>query len=186
MLDAKIVELFFERNESAIKETEKKYGKYLYKIAYNILRDKQDCEESVNDTYLAAWNSIPPQKPQTLSRYLAKLTRRISIDKLRTSKRCRRIPTEYTLSLSELDEVVSSENDTESEAELNLLIECINEFLKGINDTERNLFVGRYYFCDSVKELAKYCGVTETNAKTILSRTRSKLKEYLIKEGFEL
>lgn len=186
MQDEKIVELYWQRNESAINETQEKYGRYLFKIAYNILSDNEDSEESVNDTYLAAWDSMPPQKPAVLSTYLAKLARRISIDIFRKRNRDKRVPSEYMLSLMELQDCISAGNTTEEEVELRVLANAINEFLKALPDTARDLFIGRYYFCDSLKEVSRYCGVSESKAKNVLFRTREKLKIHLAKEGFKL
>ena len=186
MQDEKIVELYWDRNEAAIRETQDKYSKYLHKIAYNILSDQEDCKESVNDTYLAAWNSIPPQKPNVLSAYLAKLTRRISIDMLRKRNREKRIPSEYSVSLNELDTDISSGNTTEADFEITLLANVINNFLRELPENARNLFVGRYYFCDSLKDVSRYCGVSESKAKNTLFRVRQNLKKHLEKEGFKL
>ena len=186
MQDEKIVELYWQRDESAISETQAKYENYLYKIAYNILSDKEDSNESVNDTYLAAWNSIPPHRPNVLSTYLDKLTRRISIDIFRKRNRIKRQGSEYALSLNELNDCLSSDNSPEKDYETKLLGEVINAFLHTLSDDARNVFIGRYYFLDSVKDVAKYCGISESKAKTLLFRTRNRLREYLEKEGFTI
>lgn len=186
MQDEKIIELFWERNDNAIKETQDKYGNYLYKIAFNVLSDAEDSKESVNDTYLAAWDSIPPQNPSALSSYLAKLTRRISIDILRKRTREKRVPSEYIVSMEELEYTLVSGDSVEQEADVNHLAELINGFLKELPETARNLFIGRYYFSDSLKEVSRYCGVSESKAKSLLFRTRQKLKTYLEKEGYYL
>jgi len=186
MDDEQIVSLYWEREESAISETERKYDRYLTKIAYNILYDREDSRESVNDTYLAAWESMPPHRPSVLSAYLAKLTRRISIDRFRLKTRQKRIPSEYMISLSELDECVSGGNPTEEIINVKLLSDAIGVFLRTQSPEVRTAFLGRYYFLDSVKEVAAYCGMTESKCKTLLHRTRLGLKEYLRKEGFEL
>lgn len=186
MQDEKIVELYWQRDESAIRETRDKYGAYLHKIAYNILSDAEDSYESVNDTYLAAWNSMPPHKPSVLSTYLGKLTRRISIDIFRKRNRQKRQATEYSVSLNELGDCLTDGNTPENEYEVKLLAECINTFLRTLSEDARNTFIGRYYFLDSVKDVAKYCGMSESKAKTLLFRTRNSLREYLKKEGFEL
>ncbi len=184
MQDEKIVELYFQRDESAITYTQEKYDQYLYKIAYNVLANTEDSKESVNDTYLAAWNSIPPHRPQVLSTYLGKLTRRISIDIFRKRNRIKRQGSEYAVSLTELSECVSNGNTPESELEIKALGEAINTYLGTISADARNIFIGRYYFLDSVKDVAKYCGISESKAKTSLHRTRKGLGEYLKKEGF--
>lgn len=183
MQDEKIVELYFERNELALKETEVKYGKYLFKIAFGILSDKSDSEESVSDTYLSAWNSIPPQKPSVLSTYLAKLTRRISIDIFRKKNSKKRAASQYTLSLSELEDCIKSTENTEDNMENKELAAAISTFLRTLSKESRTLFVCRYYFCDSLKDAARHVGVSEGKAKSVLYRTRLKLKDYLLKEG---
>ncbi len=186
MQDERIVELFFDRNEEALKETEKKYGRYLYKIALGILADKSDSEECVSDTYLAAWNSIPPHKPQKLSVYLGKLTRRISIDILRRKTSIKRGGTQYELSLNELEDCVKSASTVEDDMENKELGEAISRFLRTISKENRCLFVERYFFCNSLKVSAKKLGISEAKAKSSLYRTRLLLRDYLIKEGFEI
>ena len=186
MEDEKIVSLYWQRNESAIKETEEKYDRYLTKIAYNILSNHEDSRESVNDTYLAAWNSMPPHKPSVLSTYLAKITRRLSIDIFRHRNREKRKGSEYAISLSELGDCVSGGNTTEEIINVKLLADAIGIYLRTLPEEARTLFIGRYYFLDSLKEAAAYCGMTESKAKSLLHRTRLGLKEYLIKEGFDL
>ena len=186
MEDEKIVDLYWQRSESAIRETEIKYDRYLTKIAYNILADVEDSRESVNDTYLAAWNSMPPHRPGVLSTYLGKLTRRISIDCFRRRTRQKRGGSEYELSLSELGDCVSGGNTTEEIINVKLLADAIGIFLRLQSEEARNAFIGRYYYLDSVKEVAAYCGMTESKCKTLLFRTRVALKEYLREEGFEV
>ena len=186
MEDEQIVSLYWQRSESAIRETEQKYDRYLTKIAYNILSDHEDSRESVNDTYLAAWNSIPPHRPSVLSAYLGKLTRRISIDIFRCRNREKRKASEYALSLSELGDCVSAGNTTEDMVNVKLLADAIGIYLRLIPEEARNAFLGRYYYLDSLKEVAAYCGMTESKAKTVLYRTRQGLKDYLKKEGFDL
>ena len=160
--------------------------RYLTKIAQNILNNYEDSRESVNDTYLAAWNSMPPHRPSVLSTYLAKLTRRISIDIFRGRTRVKRQGSEYALSLQELGECVSGGNTTEEILNVKLLADAIGIYLRTLSPEARNLFIGRYYYLDSLKEAAAYCGMTESKAKSLLHRTRLGLKEHLRKEGFEL
>lgn len=186
MQDAEIIELYWSRDESAIKATQDKYETYLTKIAYNVLADTQDCQESVNDTYLAAWNSIPPHRPAVLSSYLRKLTRRISIDIFRRKHREKRQASEFALSLTELEDCIPAASTPEEELETQLLARTINTFLHSLPADARHLFIGRYYFLDPLKEVAAYCGMSESKAKTTLFRTRCRLKEYLQKEGFDL
>ena len=186
MNDDAIVALYWQRDESAITVTQEKYNAYLMKIARNILNDTEDSEESVNDTYLAAWNSMPPQKPVVLSTYLGKITRRISISMFRKRNADKRRGGEFALSLDEMEEVFTDHMEPEKEIETKLLGELLNQFLRSLKPDERRTFIGRYYYMDPLKEVAAYCGMSESKAKTILFRTRVKLKEYLKKEGFVL
>lgn len=186
MEDELIVDLYWNRDEDAIGKTQEKYDRYLTKIAYNILANAEDSRESVNDTYLAAWDSMPPHRPAVLSTYLGKLTRRISIDCFRGRTRAKRVPSQYAMSLEELGECVSGGNTTEEIVNVKLLADAIGMFLRLQSDEARNLFIGRYYYLDSLKEAAAYCGMSESKAKSLLFRTRIALKEYLEKEGFSL
>lgn len=186
MQDEQIVELYWSRSEDAIKETDRKYGRYLTRVAYNILANTQDSEESVNDTYLYAWNSMPPQRPGALSSYLAKITRRVSIDIFRRKNRDKRKGSEYALSLSELEECISAGGGPEEVINAQQLGAAINTFLRKQSEEIRNVFIGRYYFLDPVKTVAQYCGVSESAAKSMLHRTRGKLRDYLKEEGFDL
>lgn len=183
MEDSQIVSLYWQRDEVAIDHTEKKYGQYLTAIAYNILADREDSHESVNDTYLAAWNSMPPQKPQVLSTYLGKLTRRISIDLFRKRTSQKRGGSEYALSLEELGECIGS-NSTEEALDAQLLSQAIAGFLQTLSPEARNVFLCRYYYLDPVKKIAGYCGISEAKVKILLHRTRQGLWEHLQKEGF--
>lgn len=184
MEDEQIVTLYWERSEQAISETEKKYDRYLEKIAHNILNNIEDSRESVNDTYLAAWNSMPPHRPSILSAYLAKLTRRISIDRFRYRTRGKRVSSEYALSLSELSDCVSGGNSTEEILNAKLLADAIGVYLRLQSREVQAAFLGRYYFLDPVKEIAAYLGMSESKVKSMLYRTRLGLKEHLEKEGF--
>ena len=186
MNDERIVELYWQRDESAISATQEKYGAYLMKIARNILSLPEDAEESVNDTYLAAWNSIPPQKPAVLSAYLGKLTRRISISIFRRRNAEKRKGCELSLALEEMENVIPDHTSPESELEARLLGEALNRFLRSLKPDERRTFIGRYFYMDPLCEVAAYCGMSESKAKTMLFRTRKKLGEYLKKEGFIL
>ncbi len=186
MDDERIVALYWHRDEEAIRETQNKYERYLTKIAYNILADLEDSMESVNDTYLAAWNSIPPNRPAVLSTYLGKITRRISIDIYRRRNRSKRQADTYALSLSELEDCIADPNTPEQRLDAQLLADAINAYLRMLPEDARNTFIGRYYFLDPLKEVACYCGMSETKAKSLLYRTRCGLREYLIKEGFAL
>lgn len=184
MEDSQIVSLYWERNETAIQHTDKKYGRYLGKIAFQILNDKSDSEESVNDTYLAAWDSIPPQRPNVLSTYLGKLTRRISIDRFRKKTAQKRGAGEYEQSLDELGECVSGGGTPEEAVEAQLLGEAIGRFLRTLSLEARHTFIGRYYYLDSIREVAAYCHISESKAKILLHRTRLALRTFLEEEGY--
>ena len=186
MKDEQIVGLYWDRNEDAIRQTQLKYGSYLSKVADNILANLEDSQECVNDTYLAAWNSMPPHRPGVLSTYLGKITRRISISLFRKRNADKRRDGEFALSLDEMEEVFTDHMEPEKEIEAKLLGELLNQFLRSLKSDERRTFIGRYYYMDPLKEVAAYCGMSESKAKTMLFRTRVKLKEYLAKEGFVL
>ena len=186
MNDQKIVELYWQRDQSAITQTAQKYEKYLTVIAHNILNNIEDSRECVNDTYLKAWNSIPPQKPTVLKTYLGRITRQISIDILKNRTRKKRGGSQYEISLCELEECIPSGTDTETKIELQLLVNLINNFLYSLPQQTRNIFVCRYYFCDSVKVISSYFEISESKVKTVLYRTRQSLKNYLESEGFYL
>lgn len=184
MEDERIVELYWLRDQTAIEKTEQKYGSYLTKVAYNILNDREDSQESVNDTYLSAWNAMPPHKPQALCPFLSKLTRRISVSLLRKKQSLKRGAGVYEMSVEELGECLPGGNTTEQLFEGKALEKSIASFLRGIPEQSRNVFICRYFYMDPVKDVARYCGLTESNTKVLLHRTRAALREYLQKEGF--
>ena len=186
MKDELIVDLYWDRNEDAIRQTQRKYGSYLSKVAYNILSDFEDSRECVNDTYLAAWNSMPTNRPRILSTYLGKIARQISIDVFRKRNTMKRYASEYALSLEELGDSFSAGTTPEQELNGKLLDEAINRFLRTLREETRNVFLGRYYFFDSLKDVAAYCSITESKAKSMLYRTRQSLKVYLAEEGFDV
>ena len=185
MQDSEIVALYFARDEAAIMATQDKYGAYLFKIAHNILADDGDSEESVSDTCLAAWNSIPPHRPDVLRTYLAKLARRIAISLFRRRTRKKRQASEYALSLEELSE--TADRDTpESAMEAELLGQSISAFLRTLSERERGVFLGRYFYLDPLAEIARYAGMSEAAVKSMLHRQRTRLRAYLEKEGFSV
>ena len=184
MDDKAIVELYFARSEKAISETANKYGGYCYSIANNILSNKEDSEESVNDTYLAAWNNMPPRHPSILATFLGKITRYISLDRWKSRSAYKRGGGEVTLALEELDEFLSSGESTEEVVEKKELIRSINRFLDNLPETERNLFICRYWYLDPVQQIADRYGFTLSKTASMLRRTREKLCNQLKKEGF--
>lgn len=184
MEDHEIVALYWAREETAIAETQDKYSRYLTKIAYNILADVQDSGECVNDTYFRAWNSIPPHRPCVLSTYLGKITRQLSIDRLRRQHSKKREGSQYELSWEELSDCIADHTvQPEQEVEAEQLAAAINTFLYTLPQQTRNLFVCRYYFMDSIRDIAGYTGFGESKIKSILYRTRLRLRDYLDKEG---
>ena len=186
MEDTQIVDLYWSRNEDAIQKTQDKYGAYLTKIAYNILSDFEDSRECANDTYLAAWNSMPTQRPRILSTYLGKIVRQIAIDVFRKRNSRKRYDSQYALSLEELSDVVFGGSTPEQELDSKLLDETIDRFLRALPSEARTLFLGRYFFFDSLKDAAAYCGMSEGKAKSLLYHTRQSLKTALEQEGFDL
>lgn len=184
MEDSQIVELYWQKNTDAIKETEGKYGAYCFTIANNILHSKEDSEECVNDTWLNAWNAIPPQKPSKLQMFLAKITRNLSLNRFIARTAEKRGSGEIMFVLDELAECLASESDVEDTYEFKELGQCIRLFVRGLPERDGNVFVRRYFFTESVAVIAKRYGLTENNVMVILSRVRKKLKTHLIKEGY--
>ena len=183
MDDTQIVELYWDRKESAIEETEAKYGSYCHSIALNILHNPDDAKESVNDTWLDAWNSMPPHRPSVLSTFLGKLTRRISIDKWRRTTAKKRGDGEFPLVLAELEDCISDGKSIEEETERKLLADVIAAFVKDLPETEQKVFLCRYWYMDSVGSIASRFRFSESKVKSMLYRTREKLRVRLEKEG---
>ena len=184
MEDSRIVELYWQKNPDAIKETDKKYGAYCFAVADHILRSKEDSEECVNDTWLNAWNAMPPQKPARLQMFLAKITRNLAFNRFSVRSAEKRGGGEIILVLDELAECLAGESDVESEYEARELGQCIRRFVRALPERDGSVFLRRYFFTESVAEISKRLGLTQNNVMVILSRTRKKLKTNLIKEGF--
>lgn len=182
MEDGDIVELYWNRSENAITETSKKYGRYCRSIAYNILSNAEDADESVNDTYLGAWNSIPPNRPSMLSTYLGKITRRVSLNRMRDKRRVKRGGA--ALVFEELSECIPSEYSVEKTAEAAELSEMINRFVGSLDETERSVFVCRYWYFDPISEICARFGFSQSKVKSMLYRTRGRLLTFLKEEGF--
>ena len=181
MNDEKIIELYWARSEEAIRESDAKYGAYCYAVAYNILSEERDSEECVSDTWLRAWGSIPPQRPNYLRQFFAKITRNLSIDRYRRQKRIN-----PCAPLDELAECVSGTDTIENALQQTALAESINRFLHKLPARECGIFLRRYFYAETVARIAAQYRVKESNVYMILSRTRKKLREHLLKEGFEL
>ena len=181
MEDMKIVELFWERDESAINHCSDKYGKWLRTIAYNILLNREDSEECENDTYVKAWNAIPPARPQILKAYLGRIIRNLSINRI--EEKCAKKRGGDNLLLSELSECIPSDTSVEAQIELKELTDLIATWLGGLIKEERIIFVRRYWFGDSVKVIAADLKATPNRISGTLFRLRKSLKERLEKEG---
>ncbi len=184
MEDNQIVELYWKRDESAIKESEIKYGAYCYAVAYNILDNNEDSEECVNDTWNKAWHSIPPHRPGKLKMFLAKITRNRAFNMYRMHNVSRRGCGEINLVLDELDECISGGTDVEDEYIAKELGEFVEKFVRELSRRDANVFLRRYFFTEPVQVISERYGISESNVTVILSRTRRKLRKKLIKEGF--
>ena len=186
MEDLQIVQLFWDRKEEAISLAEEKYGRYCASIAANILPDRSDTEEVLNDCMLKAWNSIPPAKPNSLKAYLGKIIRNLALDRIEAASALKRGGGEVPLALDELSECIGGDDDPALQLEGKELSEKINAFLSSLDPEKRKLFVRRYWYMDSLKEAALRLGIKESNAKTILFRTRQELAEFLKGEGIQI
>lgn len=184
MEDKTIIDLYWKRSEDAIAETSRKYGGYCFCIANNILSNQEDAEESVNDTWLAAWNTIPPKKPDILAVFLGKITRYISLDRWRKRTAAKRGGGEVPLVLDELEECVAGRETVELQYLKKELAELINQFLGTLPETERKVFVCRYWYMDSIEDISKQFEFSESKVTSMLYRIRGKLKSELEKEGF--
>ena len=179
--DEKILKLYIERNEDAIEQTQQCYGSYLLSLARSVTGSEQDAEECVNDTYLRAWNSIPPAHPAPLRPYLARITRNLALDRVSRERAQKRGSGELTLMLSELSEVLT--DSLAEQSEQGEISTAIDAFLRTLPKTERVVFVRRYFYGCSIAEIAKECGVGSSKIKSMLHRTRQKLRVRLQKEG---
>lgn len=182
MDDGRIIELYFSRDESAIAETDRKYGAYCFTVAYNILADRGDSEECVNDTWLRTWESIPPKRPQVLKLFLLKITRNISLDRCKARMAKKRGGGETELAIEELSECVSGNADVFGEVMEKRISKLVREFVHGLPELDRAIFVRRYFFVESVKAVAERYGLSEGAVMTRLSRIRKKLRDLLDKE----
>ncbi len=183
MEDEKIIDLYWNRSENAISETAGKYGGYCYSIAYRILTNQEDAQECVNDTYMAAWNAMPPKRPAILATFLGKITRHLSIDRWRSQNRVKRGGGEMVLALEELEECIDSGESAEKALERKELAMVFNRFLDSLPETERRVFLCRYWYLDPVKDIAAAFGFSGSKVTSMLYRTRGKLRTVLEKEG---
>ena len=184
MDDESIVDLFWQRDERAIAETTARYGSLCGKIAYGILGNPQDSEEIVNLSYLRLWNAVPPKKPLPLMPFLAKIVRNLALNKLKAEHTQKRNSGEFVVSLDELDECVPDKSGAQSDCVH--IRDCLNTFLKGQKREARSIFVLRYFYCESIEDIAEKTGFSESKVKSILFRTRNKLREFLESEGIAI
>ena len=182
MEDKQIVDLYWQRSEIAILETSKKYGQMCYSIAYKILRDNEDSEECLNDTYLSAWNSMPTNRPNILTAFLAKITRNLSINRYVHNSAQKRGGGEHTLAFEELTNFARSADDPEAIIDEMHLSRVLNEFLDGLSERNHDIFLSRYWENSTIAEIAEIYGMNQNTVKTSLHRMKEELKEVLINE----
>lgn len=185
MEDKQIVDLYWERSENAIAETEKKYGRYCHYIAYQILTDDEDAKEIVNDTYLKTWNTVPSNRPDPLKAYVGKISSNLALDRYDERNAKKRGGGELPLVLDELSGCIPDRNDRDI-GESAALRDALNRFLRSLPQKTRNIFIRRYWYVSSVSEIANDYSMKESNVAMLMLRTRKKLKDFLNKEGFEL
>lgn len=186
MDDENIIELYWDRNEKAIEETDFKYKKYLYTVVYNVLADKQDCEECLNDTYLGAWNAIPPSRPNTLKAFLTVIARRSAIKRYHRRNTQRTVPSELTSSLSELENFVAGDGDVEADFDAEQLGRVISDFVRSLTERRRFIFMSRYYAAESIDTIAKDLSLSRSTVNKELAVIRNTLKEKLEREGYSV
>jgi RNA polymerase sigma-70 factor (ECF subfamily) len=184
--DDEIIELYWQRNEAAIAETDLKYRKYLFIIAYNILNEKLDCEECLNDTYLGAWNAIPPTRPNVLKAFLTTIIRRTAMKRYQHKNRQRAVPSEMTVSLSELEAFVSGDGDVGADFDAERLGKIISDFVRSLGKRRQFIFMSRYYAADSIDVIARDLKLSRSMINKELAAIRSDLAKTLEKEGYSI
>lgn len=181
--DAEIIELYWQRNEDAIRQTDVKYKSYLYTVAYNILHDSGDCDECLNDTYLGAWNAIPPTRPAVLKAFLTTIVRRVAINRYKLNSRQRRVPSELTDSLSDLENTLPSHP---SDAEDGQLGRLLSDFIRGLPERQRYIFMGRYYLCEPIANIAAQLSVSRATVNKEIAAIKAALRQKLESEDYFL
>ena len=184
--DEKIIELYWSRNEKAIEETDLKYKKYLFSIAYNIVHDQLDCEECLNDTYLGTWNAIPPQKPRVLKAFLTVIMRRIAINRYHSNLRKNIVPSELTVSLSEIEDFISGDDDVSADFDAERLGQVISDFVRSLSERKRFIFISRFYVADSIDTIASDLHLSRSMVNKELAAIKYALKEKLESEGYSI
>lgn len=186
MEDRRIIELFLQRSEEAILETDIKYGRYCHRIAFNILGNDEDSEECVNDTYMRVWGSIPPNEPSSLPSFIGKITRNLALDKLRQKNSDKRGGGEVPVVLDELAECISGVDEISQRQDSAEITAALNSFLEKLNSVERGVFMRRYFKIEPIAEIAERYGISVSKTTTMLFRLREKLKKHFMKEGIPL
>ena len=186
MEDTKIVQMYWDRDPDAIVHTADKYGAYLRTIAVNIIGSHEDAEECVNDTYMSAWRAIPPHRPMSLSTFLGKITRNAAYNRYKSTRAEKRGGSQTALVLDELSECVAGKYEVEQEIEYKELVAAIDAFLDTLSEDARRIFVCRYWYTDSISDIARQFGKRENTVTKMLSRSREKLRQYLLERGFQV
>ncbi len=186
MSDEQIVALYWQRDEQAIRQTDIKYKKFLLSVAYNIVRDVCDSEECLNDTYIGAWNAIPPARPTLLQAFLATIMRRTAIDCYKARKRQKRVASELTVSLSEVEDFISVDDDMYSQTDAKELGRVISDFVRSLSERRMYIFMSRYYIARPIKEIARLLGCSESTVNKEIAAIKCDLREKLEKEGYVL
>lgn len=184
MEDSQIIDLYWQRSDRAVAETDRKYGRYCHAIAFNVCPSHEDAEECVNDTWLQAWNRIPPERPRVLPAFLGTITRRLAISRWRTQSRKKRGGGEVPIALEELAECIPGDADPEKSVETRELREAIRRFVSGLSEDERQVFIARYWYLAPVEEIARRMEFSASKTKSMLFRMRGRLRETLREEAF--
>lgn len=184
LCDSEIIELYWSRDENAIKETDAKYGKYLFTVSMNIVHDKEDCGECLNDTYLGAWNSIPPARPNALKAFLTVIIRRISVNKYNSKSKKRAVPAEMTVCIDELDSFLTDGSDVYKILDSEKLRRVLNSFVGSLSKRRRFIFISRYYFAESIESISKELGKSKSTVNKELASIRKELLSALEREGY--
>ncbi len=184
--DDRIVELYFLRDERAISETDFKFKNYLFSVAYNIVHDRPDCEECLNDTYLGAWNTMPPTRPHSLKALLTVIMRRVAVNRYHSNARKGRVPSEMTVSLSELEDFLSEDDGAACDSDAVRLGHVISDFVQGLSARRQFIFMSRYYVSEPIDAIAGELSVSRSTVNKELAAIRTLLKEHLEKEGYKV
>lgn len=177
--DEQIIEMYWQRNELAIQETDKKYGQFLFRIAYNILHDRLDCEECQNDAYIDTWNAIPPTRPIVFSAFITQITRRIALDRYKEKSRKKRIPSELTVSIEDMKETLHNYSMVDAHYDIKEIGRLINEYVKNLSDRQRYIFIDRFYLAESVETISTDLSISVATVYREIEKIKQGLKIHL-------